>query len=339
MMKRVSYIDALRGFTMFLVVFGHVLSKSFSIESYSTFLSSVLLTFRMPMFFFISGYIAYKGVENWSYSFYLSRMLTKARVQIIPATIFFFLSCYCLGDFINPVTNGWEGYWFTFVLFEMFVFYFTLSLIGRFTSGKIVDVGMIILSIAGIVWMIKSNRSLTIYNITCFQNLALYMQFFTFGLLCRKYNNSFMKVVSSDKFITAFIIVFVVCLILNFNDNFKNRSFALYSLVHNILVRYSGLMVVFCFFFSKRFFFDKESMVSNIFQYVGRRTLDIYLIHFFFLPHMEYLKKWMLPNEILIQVALTTLLSIIIICLCLLVSEVLRTSNTLSLYLFGVRKK
>ena len=339
MVKRINYIDALRGFTMFLVVFGHVLSKSFCIEPYSTFVSSFLLTFRMPMFFFISGYIAYKSIEHWSFGFYRSRMLTKARVQIIPATIFFFLSCYCFGGFINPFTQGWGGYWFTFVLFEMFVCYFSLSLIGRYTFDKIVDIGMIILSIAGIVWLAKANRYMDIYNFTCFENLAKYIQFFTLGLLCRKYNNNFIKILSSYKYVTVFVVIFIVCLILFFNERFKESSFILYSFVHDILVRYSGLMVVFIFFFSKRSFFDEKNKITSVFLYVGRRTLDIYLLHFFFLPHMDYLKDWMLPNEILVQVTLTTIISVIIICLCLLVSEMLRTSNILSYYLFGVKKR
>ena len=340
MTKRINYIDGLRGFTMFLVVFGHVLSKSFLIEPNSTFISTFLLTFRMPMFFFISGFIAYKGTEYWSLDFFQHRMLAKARIQIIPTTIFFSLFCYSfMGSFINPIEYGWLSYWFTIVLFEMYICYFCLSLIGKYTSDKVVDIGMIILSIAGIVWLAKANRSLNIYNITCFENLAKYIQFFTLGVLCRKYNNSFVKIVSSDKYRTIFIVIFITCLILIYNEKFKGSSYLLYSFVHDILVRYFGLMVVFVFFFSRRSFFDNNSKIAKIFLYIGRRTLDIYLIHFFFLPHMEYLKEWMLPNEILVQVTLATAVSIITIFLCLLVSEILRTSDILAFYLFGFKKK
>lgn len=55
--------DALRGFSMVLVVMGHVL-LSMNLGGYDTLLSSALLTFRMPLFFFVSGFFAYRSVGN-----------------------------------------------------------------------------------------------------------------------------------------------------------------------------------------------------------------------------------------------------------------------------------
>ena len=67
--QRVRYIDALRGFTMILVVWAHVM-LDMGLGGYNTVLGSIFLTFRMPMFFYISGYIAYKSLEKWNFSFY-----------------------------------------------------------------------------------------------------------------------------------------------------------------------------------------------------------------------------------------------------------------------------
>ena len=52
-MERIRYIDALRGFTMLLVVFGHVMMTTFGIGGYNTVIGCFFLTFRMPMFFFM----------------------------------------------------------------------------------------------------------------------------------------------------------------------------------------------------------------------------------------------------------------------------------------------
>jgi uncharacterized membrane protein YcfT len=49
---RMRVFDAIRGLSMFLVVFGHVLG-CFDLGGYDSFLGSVILTFRMPLFFFI----------------------------------------------------------------------------------------------------------------------------------------------------------------------------------------------------------------------------------------------------------------------------------------------
>lgn len=58
--KRIKYIDALRGFTMILVVFAHIEAFSMFGMQHTTFLGSIFQSFRMPLFFFISGYIAFK---------------------------------------------------------------------------------------------------------------------------------------------------------------------------------------------------------------------------------------------------------------------------------------
>ncbi|MFK1753854.1 acyltransferase family protein [Bacteroides fragilis] len=59
--KRIEYIDAMRGFTMLLVVFGHVLTHCLRNYSEDSVVYCFFERFRMPMFFFISGYIAYKA--------------------------------------------------------------------------------------------------------------------------------------------------------------------------------------------------------------------------------------------------------------------------------------
>jgi peptidoglycan/LPS O-acetylase OafA/YrhL len=53
--KRIEYIDAMRGFTMILVVFSHIEGMLF--KDYYSFVNQVFMSFRMPLFFFISGLV------------------------------------------------------------------------------------------------------------------------------------------------------------------------------------------------------------------------------------------------------------------------------------------
>ena len=62
--KRIEWIDAMRGFTMLLVVYAHVQFFGLGLESDETF-NQVLILFRMPLFFFISGFILYKVAAIW----------------------------------------------------------------------------------------------------------------------------------------------------------------------------------------------------------------------------------------------------------------------------------
>ena len=338
MKERINYLDALRGFTMFLVVFGHVMHFSLDLGGYRSVIGSIFLTFRMPMFFFISGYIAYKSIDFWTLDFFKKRFAKKAQIQIIPAVLFFSLFCYLHGgNPLNVFKHGWQGYWFTFVLFEMFVFYYTLSLIGRNTSDKVVDVGLFVLSCLGILWLALADRSPQIYQITCMENLTKYFQFFTFGVLSRKYIGSFEKLISNDYFKAIVIVLFLVCIILYFEDSVMPSVF--FSFNHDILVRYLGVLLVFIFFYAKRSYFDQNNRIVSISLFVGRRTLDIYLLHYFFLPDLMCFREWLIPDErMLMQLVAAGFLSCLVISLCLLVSEIIRTSNFLGHYLFGAKR-
>lgn len=86
--KRFEYIDAMRGFTMLLVVCTHVVSFSYLQTNIVTF-HAALSTFRMPLFFFISGFILYKASRVWDTATTVDFLKKKFMVQIIP-TLFFF---------------------------------------------------------------------------------------------------------------------------------------------------------------------------------------------------------------------------------------------------------
>ena len=74
--------------------------------------------------------------------------------------------------------------------------------------------------------------------------------------------------------------------------------------------------------------------------FVGRRTLDIYLLHFFFLPKLLFLTPYLEPTRMmLVQLSLSLIVAALVVGLCLLVSEVIRSSNILAYICFGVKRK
>lgn len=343
--KRIKYIDAMRGFTMLLVVFGHVMLTSFNLGGYNSVIGSFFLTFRMPMFFFISGYIAYKSSDNWNFSFFLKLLKKKAFVQIVPAFLFFTL--FTLSHSHNFQTlsyqilnYGFGGYWFTFVLFEMFCIYFLASLISKYIKHWIVDILLAICSILGILWLITSDREGSLNNLLCIENLTKYMQFFTFGILCKKYNKQFLALIDNEKIKAIIISVFILGYYFYYDNNLKNNFSIIYSFNHDILIRYAGLLTVLIFFISKKEFFDENNKVSKTLQFIGTRTLDIYLLHYFFIPTIPYITTYIQPtNMMIIQLFLSLTISIMVISVCLICSEIIRTSDILAHWCFGVTPK
>ena len=142
MSKRIGYIDAMRGFTMILVVYSHVCN--FCLGDRSLAFNDVLFLFRLPCFFFISGWL-FQG--TWGKGTVWPIIKHKFMVQIVPTLIFLF--------FLSPPPAYFHqfgafkgGYWFTFALFYFFVIYMLMSWPFRHRQGRRSDIIMLLITLA-----------------------------------------------------------------------------------------------------------------------------------------------------------------------------------------------
>lgn len=72
-------------------------------------------------------------------------------------------------------------------------------------------------------------------------------------------------------------------------------------------------------------------------QYVGKRTLDIYMIHYFLLPfRLDMMGQWFTNNpNPAIEFFITTAIAAMVIALSMVIGNIIRLSPTLSHYLLG----
>lgn len=332
-----QWVDAMRGFSMIMVVLGHVL-MCMKIGGYHSVLSSILLTFRMPLFFFVSGYFSYRLITWWNNDRTLNILKRKIQAQIIGTAIF--LSIYNF-TFNLPYFNGFGGYWFTIVLFQMYCIYLLSTWVCIWIKRDIIIPILILISCIFLIILVTYNRASAIWNYMCWENLTKYMQFFTLGIICCKYKNQFFDLLEKDWFRTMMISGWVICMILWYSSDFKNFSSALYAFVHDIIVRYFALMTVIIVFFShKSLFKDESSKGVKLIEFVGRRTLDIYFLHYFFLPNLGFLQEWLSQGNMIVpQIIISGTITIVILGLCLLISNILRKSHILQMWLFGVKNR
>ena len=89
---RLEWLDALRGFTMILVVAYHVAEMGFGESWRHSSSMPFLVLFRMPLFFFVSGFLAYRASQVWNLSNLGSLLWKKIKVQTIPTVVFFFFA-------------------------------------------------------------------------------------------------------------------------------------------------------------------------------------------------------------------------------------------------------
>ncbi len=340
-MNRIKYIDALRGTTMLLVVFGHIISMGFGLNGYTNAVNSFFITFRMPLFFFISGFIGYKALEKWDLSYYRFNLKKKAIVQVIPATLFFIFYCATKDKPIfGFLRNGWDLYWYTIALLEMFFIYYTISLICRKRLRTFADILMIIVSMLGIAYVAYIKTDIGICKVLNIIELGRYFQFFTLGVLFRKHSKFFFHLIEIEWFKVAVFITFSICFLFYNSKVFESTYPLFFKFLHDIVIRYCGLFVIFTFFYMKRDFFDQKNKLTQTICFIGRRTLDIYLIHYFFIPDLTLFADYLEPsNQSLLLLIISFILTFANVFFCMAVSEFIRISDFLAYYLLGVKRK
>lgn len=218
--KRIEYIDALRGFTMLLVVFSHVELFGFGIEFENSVINSMFIRFRMPLFFFISGFLAYNAKKIWDGKATLAATQKKLLVQIIPTLVFGLLYTYLVAskDIITFLGNYFKlGYWFTISLLEMFLLYYGINYIVHKTASdsrkKIFTVGILALTAIALfpVYLLQSRFpefANKIMNLFCAGNTFHYFQFFVFGNIAAAYLPVLNKLLDNKFFSGGIIILF-----------------------------------------------------------------------------------------------------------------------------------
>lgn len=118
--NRISYIDQLKGITIFLVVLGHLIEHN---AGRNNFLWTFIYSFHMPLFMFISGYLAnvtFK-IDHLNFSNIVLFIGKKSRTLLLPFLSWGVLIPYFvlqnsnnkLGTYIYDYIYHWgEGLWF-----------------------------------------------------------------------------------------------------------------------------------------------------------------------------------------------------------------------------------
>lgn len=123
MYNRITYIDALRGFAMLLVVTSHIFTFSFA--QHNALSEALCTNLQLPLFFFISGYCIYKAFDGVTPRYVLTSLVKKVPMMLVAPVLLLALYCWVMrSDFIGLIQgSAKDGYWFTITLFEFIAAY------------------------------------------------------------------------------------------------------------------------------------------------------------------------------------------------------------------------
>jgi fucose 4-O-acetylase-like acetyltransferase len=329
--QRIEYIDAMRGFTMILVVYSHICSLCLG-DMWMGW-NNVFFLFRLPCFFFISGWLFEKTDRQWNYVSIKATVHHKFMVQIVP-TFLFLLLLAPPPEFFSRLGATKGGYWFTFTLFEFFM----LTIFAEKYLKKWGGVFALFISATAFCYDIYYNRY--------FNNLGLltdiigflsfmtwrYFLFFYVGTWMKRHFDGYIRWSSKPLVIIGTFLGFLIIALLPHSDNAISEY--LIFAVGGIL----GLTIVFNFFRIFSRFFVRKRWLGRSLQYIGIRTLDIYLLHYFLLPKFLVLYRDQLQtyDSRVLEFLVAMSLALIVVVLCLLVSYLIRLNHFLGHFLFGV---
>ena len=347
--QRIEYLDAMRGFTMILVVFSHVLMCSFLKPAHSGFsFNDIFVTFRMPLFYFLSGFLMFKSSRFNSLKGTIDFIKQKFVVQIIPTLIFSLAFCLVFaktyGGLLNDTAK--HGFWFTYTLF----FYFLIYAIGDWFIGKICSgKAKLTIGILGAIAVYAlSKYSLSnacpwhgshLYNWIGLNNLQFFL-FFFFGATVKRWFNEFQTILDSKQWMASILSTFIVLQLIlqvpSCRTAITNISYSVYSLLKSVS-GFFGITIVFTFFRKYQDAFSKENRIGRALQYIGTRTLDIYLLHLFLIyvnlaPVGQFFATYHNP---VLELFAGLAGALLVIGLCLVISNIIRCSDFLAKYLFG----
>ncbi|KPU43709.1 acyltransferase family protein [Oxobacter pfennigii] len=306
MNKRINWIDALRGFTIILVVLGHIerglkgegLFLNYSLQLFD----NIIYSFHMPLMFMISGFLygrsniidIYQPTKNQSNFLYIKKMLpiwfnyiSKKIISFyIPAIIF----TYCLlvmqiivygyeinyYKFIQVFYQPYSIYWFLYALMIITIFY---SLIDILITNENIVFGISI-------FIYFLSRSFIVNH----QAIGWILEYIGLGIFfySGKIVTRFVYIIElnnrykiTEKLKTTAIITLLVLVISFICCNYLHSNWSFIFILGEVLV--ASLINIALFFLFKLFsdIDDKfyKTWFIQVLICIGKNSMVIYVIH------------------------------------------------------------
>lgn len=280
--QRMLFIDILRGFTMLFVVYAHVDVQLLWSENYSA-INNILSLFRMPLFFFISGFFMYS--DAYTNTIIKKRTLNRLLSQLYPTIILFILFVIIFmkeTPLYYIFTMNKAGYWFTFVSVEYF--FFMTPLFWLFTRFEISNRWRtMIMTGLGIVSLLAYSKLRGIDgpsfdNISKFVSIIQFVKYIPFllaGCIVKVHWKDIERYCLNRVAFLCITVVFIGAII------FRNS-------ITNVLIAFCGIgmTIIISYNLPKAIMYSK---ICNLLSFIGTKTLEIYLIHYFIIALMQHI--------------------------------------------------
>lgn len=333
MKNRFVWLDIMKGFTIFLVVFGHVF-KSFGLLNTSIF--QWIQTYYMAFFFMLSGFLAWNTLRKSA----MTILKNKVRSLLIPFIVCGSAYSLSFNEFHDYIWQFFHaGYWFLLSLFCCWLFFLVLQKILVTLKVRrlfIVELVIMIIPFVGGQFLMKSISQEMIEIFSLNMTISFY-RFFILGYFLGKIyngqynlNKTIQKLFTNKNLLLAMsFLIFVTMSLLMISDK------KLLSVIPVTVIQLMMCLSLFgTLYFSESFM--KPYMVKSL-SWWGKCSLEIYVLHFFIVSHftIDSIRNFSIGFQILIAF----LISILTIFVTLGIASPISNNKYLAYIILGQRKK
>lgn len=328
--NRVNYIDVIKGTTILIIVFNHIRIFSLEIDPNTSAISMFFVSFMVPMFFFISGFVNGFKDERMSFKVLNVVIIRKFRVLVLPTIVFYGMSRLVgIYDWAFP-----GGFWFTFTLFIMFFLLYVSRYLLQFVKGMWFSVIFLLFSL-GLLATNAFGDFNCLNRYIGFDELRNNTIYFAIGILCNSWRYLYSRCLANQICITIMAVVAMILLIMQYNGIILDFVPGAVGMIWTVKAL-SIIFILLALFKDNAEYWDSDFRIPKLMRYIGRKTLDIYMIHFFFLPSIPLLSLWFEPKgNSVIEFCIISVILIGVIALSLFVSALINTSYILSYIALG----
>ncbi|MGM9852639.1 MAG: acyltransferase family protein [Muribaculaceae bacterium] len=290
MKQRLVYFDILKGMAIFMVVMGHVLTMCVR-EIDRAALFKFLGEIHMPLFFFISGWFTMRISDDGRIVRpRLSKRFTQLLVPMVVMSslwIWYFphsgLQSPLNSTFQGLWLDEWKnGYWFTMTLLEVILIYTLIVPLLNRCRGLLLSSALIMAVWAALLVLCEVLPA-EFLGVSSFRLTARFFPVFVAGALAARYKDGFEKLCAKGSTVTvAFIagaaLLYFICWPWEFKTLTEGQlgelTVTVARSIFHILLAILAISLVRTW---------GDTVFTCPWQYMGRKSLAIYLMHYFFL--------------------------------------------------------
>ena len=318
-MKRNYALDIMKAFAIYLVLMDHLISCADGIDNaFRAFIYSC----HMPLFFFVSGVLAYKKLDKFKD---IDAFFIKKCRLIIPVVVFGLGNVIILHQDIGEFLIWHKfGLWFLWTLFIFFSIYCVSQLALVRNKNKVIEVIGLLLPALICVYL-RGYKDTAWGVINCMQ-LYNYV-FFLAGVLVKRYDSK--SYVQKNG--VQFIILIVYIIGLASGKPYLNIPMKLCAVLFAYAV---------CLKLTTNWHTDIMKPWQVFLSKVGQSSLYIYILHYYFIGGIRHLPDAihsMVFSSAFYYLLVYIVVSLFVICACMLIAEVLKTNKIIRILAFGIR--